>query len=354
MRIVVSGASGNVGTALLRALLGRGHDVHGLVRRVPPARDVYASAAWTAVDLSVDEAGSLLRAALSGADAYVHLAWPLQPMRRRDYLYRAGPVMLRRCVAEALAAKVARVVHVSSVAAYAPGRHDRLVDESWPVGGVPSSTYALHKAAGERVLADLVQGREDRPAVAVLRPCLIAQYAAGGSMLRGGTPLAFPGAVLRRLPAAPYDQTFGLQLVHAGDVADAIVRAVERGADGPFNVAGEPVVLADDILDALSARRLPLASRHARQLLAAAWSARLSPLDPGWVDMALQAPWVDSTRARDVLGWVPRHDARAVLRELVDGMADGAGTVSPALRARRLPDGLRSLLGGTTPHRRAS
>ncbi|WP_270888162.1 NAD-dependent epimerase/dehydratase family protein [Pedococcus sp. 5OH_020] len=354
MRVVVSGASGNLGTALLRAMQGRGHEVHALVRRPPPPQGVYAEARWTAVDLSRDESRAVLRGALQGADAYLHLAWALQPMRRPGYLHRAGPLMLHRCVQEAMTVGVPQLVHVSSVAAYAPRRSEALVDERWPVAGVPSSTYSRDKAAGERVLDVLLRQRPDRSRVAVLRPCLIAQYAAGGAMLRCGTPLVLPGRVLRHAPALPFDPRFGIQLVHAADVADAALRAMERGAQGQFNIAGEPVVRGRDILDALRARPVRLDSARTRRLLAAAWAARLSPLDPGWVDMALQCPWMDTTRARRDLAWQPAHDAREVLVELVAGMAEGAGTESAALRPRGLGDGLRSLLRGTVPRREAT
>ncbi|MBS7549252.1 NAD(P)-dependent oxidoreductase [Dietzia sp. Marseille-Q0999] len=52
MRIVVTGASGNVGTPLVRRLLADGHDVVGLCRRIPPATPPYSGASWHRVDLS--------------------------------------------------------------------------------------------------------------------------------------------------------------------------------------------------------------------------------------------------------------------------------------------------------------
>ncbi|GAA1972143.1 hypothetical protein GCM10009817_10350 [Terrabacter lapilli] len=69
--------------------------------------------------------------------------------------------------------------------------------------------------------------------------------------------------------------------------------------------------------------------------------------------MALQAPWVDSSRDRDLLGRTPRHDAHDVLSEVVQGMAHGAGGGSSALPPRLVRDGvLRSLLGGSVSRRR--
>ena len=73
MRIVVVGATGNVGTSLLAALQQQGtHDVAGLARR--PPRDA-GGVDWIRADIRHDD----LEAAFRGADAVVHLAWAIQP-----------------------------------------------------------------------------------------------------------------------------------------------------------------------------------------------------------------------------------------------------------------------------------
>ena len=63
MRIAVTGASGNIGTALLRHLdhgLGpEGHSVVGIARR-PPRQDLFPSVTWHPVDLTDERAGGLL------------------------------------------------------------------------------------------------------------------------------------------------------------------------------------------------------------------------------------------------------------------------------------------------------
>ena len=70
------------------------------------------------------------------------------------------------------------------------------------------------------------------------------------------------------------------------------------------------------------------------------WRARLQPTPPGWLDMALGVPLMDTDAAPATeLGWEPRHDGGEALLELLDGMADGAGLATPPLHrpaARRL------------------
>ena len=77
MRVVITGATGNVGTSLLRAL-GEEPEVEsvlGIARRLP--RISPAKTEWAQADVSRDDLDRLL----AGADAVVHLAWLIQPSR---------------------------------------------------------------------------------------------------------------------------------------------------------------------------------------------------------------------------------------------------------------------------------
>jgi UDP-glucose 4-epimerase len=64
------------------------------------------------------------------------------------------------------------------------------------------------------------------------------------------------------------------------------------------------------------------------------WRARLQPAPPGWLDMAFAVPALDTTRARQELGWTPRRDAVSTLLELLEGMREPAGLDTPPLRPR--------------------
>src|SRR5919202_6104781 len=90
MRIVVTGLSGNVGTALLRRLGAEGgHEITGICRR-PPEGEPYQLARWVALDLAREGAEQRLREVFAGADAVVHLAWGFQPSHVTGYLDRVG------------------------------------------------------------------------------------------------------------------------------------------------------------------------------------------------------------------------------------------------------------------------
>ena len=350
MRIVVTGATGNIGSALLRALDGRGHDVHGVARRPPAAS---GAVSWTSLDLSEEGCVPELDALVGCADAVVNLAWAFQPMRRRDYLRRASVGIVERVARAVLATPATRLVHLSSVAVYSPRRSSTLVREDWAREGIPGATYSRLKVLAERALSDAAVTAGARDRVAVVRPALVGQRTAGGMMLRCGAPAVFPAWALRGVPVVPVDERFGIQMIHADDVADVVVRILEQPAAGAFNVASDPVLSSWHIAAVLRGKPVRVRQEVVRAAAAAVWRAHLSPLDPGWVDMALQAPWVDSSRACDLLGWRPRRDAHEVLSEVVRGMTHGAGATGAALRPRHVVDGLlRAAAEGSVARRR--
>src|SRR3954465_5964487 len=93
LTVAVTGASGNVGTALLRRLTAPGSgvaEVRGLARRQPPDTAPYHGGAWRGADLGGESSEQVLPEFLAGADAVVHLAWALQPGRHPEQLRRVN------------------------------------------------------------------------------------------------------------------------------------------------------------------------------------------------------------------------------------------------------------------------
>ncbi|MGF1648794.1 MAG: NAD-dependent epimerase/dehydratase family protein [Kineosporiaceae bacterium] len=338
MRIVVAGGTGNLGTALLRALAGTGHEVVGVARR-PPSRpaEPYDGATWHALDLAGDDAAPRLAELAAGADAIVNLVWGFQPSRRVAYLERVGVGGVRAVLAAAAAAGVPHVVQLSSVGAYSPGAYGIRVDESWPTSGAVDFSYAVHKAAAERLLDAAEAEHGDRLTIARFRPGLVLQRAAGGALLRYGAPVWFPGGLLRLAAVLPVDRRLQVPVVHSEDVADALVRVIERRAGGAFNLATEPPVTRDLLARVLGSRRVHVPSTVLAAVTSAAWRTRLQPLDPGWIELAFAVPLLDTTRARTVLEWRPRWTAWEAVADAVAGMAGEEGTASPALRRRSVP-----------------
>lgn len=331
MKVVVTGASGNVGTSVLRALAAEPEisSVLGLCRRLPDTP--FEKVDWTRADV----AESSLEPLFSGADALIHLAWAIQPSRDGDALAATNVEGTRRVLEAAAAAGVSTVIHASSVGAYSPGPTQGAVDESWPVGGIPTSFYSRHKAAAESMVADFA--REHPSArVVVLRPGLIFKREAASEIGRYFAGPFLPGSVLRPglIPAIPGVAGLRFQAVHTDDVAEAYRLALTSDASGAFNIAADPVLGTATVAAVLKAREVALPAGAVRPLAGAAWRLRLSPTPPGWLDLAVGTPVLDSSRARSELGWKPQRTSIEALEELLDGLRAGAGGPTPPLAPR--------------------
>ncbi|MES3638365.1 NAD-dependent epimerase/dehydratase family protein [Mycobacterium intracellulare] len=335
-RIVITGASGNVGTALLRRLTADDSDyeIVGISRRRPPSDDLYRSAHWHELDLADPGVELELLKVFRGAACVVHLAWGFQPTRNRRYLDAVGVNGSAAVLSAAHNAKVPHLLHMSSVGTYAAGRYGQKVDETFSTAGIPSSAYSRAKSAVEHMLDGYEGHNPDGVGITRMRPGFILQRDAALGLRRYTLPAYVDPRWVRWLPLLPLDRSLSVSIVHADDVADACVKAIERRALGPFNLAAEPPVGRDDIAKALRARPIHVPSPLLGLLVAASWRARLQPLDRGWLDMAFSLPLLDTDRARNVLGWSPRWSSEAALADLVDGFLHTWGTQSPVLRAR--------------------
>ena len=328
MRVVVLGATGNVGTSVLHAL-GQGpgvEDIVGVARRAPSTR--IPGVRWETADVVRDDLVPLLR----GASTVIHLAWLIQPSRDRAATRAVnvgGSARVLRAVAEA---GVPALVYASSVGAYSPGPKDRRVDEGWPTGGIRTSFYSRDKAEVERMLDRFESERPDVRVVR-LRPGLIFKREAGAEIRRlfAGPLLPTPLLRPRFIPLVPDVDRLRFQAVHSLDVGDAYRLAATGDARGAFNLAAEPVLDPAELGRLLRARRVRVPAAALRAAAALTWRLRLQPAPPGWVDLALGVPLMDTTRAHSQLGWRPRRSAGEALQELLEGMRRGAGLATPPL-----------------------
>ncbi|GIG88823.1 NAD-dependent epimerase/dehydratase family protein [Plantactinospora endophytica] len=339
MRIAVTGATGNVGTALLRRLAVEPDvEVIGIARRcpAPDAGPPYDGVRWHAADLGDPSCLHPLAERLAGVDAVVHLAWQVQPGHQRARLRQTNLNGSRHVLNAMLAADVPKLVHASSVGTYAPGPKDRRVDEDWPATGVGRSGYSVDKAAVE---AMLVGAERDYPVLRVtrLRTAVVLQHDAGAEITRYFLGRFAPVSLLRsgRLPLVPRHRRLRIQVVHADDAAEAYLRALRSDRTGAFNIAAEPVLDGPLVAAELGGWAAPLPLALLRLLNRVAWRGRLVPADEGWLEMGAAVPLMDCSRAERELGWRPRRDARDALRELLAGIAVGAGTASPPMRPAR-------------------
>ncbi|NIH78862.1 NAD-dependent epimerase/dehydratase family protein [Amycolatopsis viridis] len=345
MKVVVTGASGNIGTALLRAAARRADwQIVGLARRVPDGPP-YDTAGWVACDLDSDDAPDVLPKVFAGADAVVHLAWAIHPGSDEPPRHRTNIDGSQEVLAAVAAAGVPHLVCASSVAAYTPAPRWTRIDEDWPRTGVPGSAYSRDKARLERLVEVFARQRPDTR-VAVFRPCAVAQYDAGSQLTRWTlSPLLPAGLIGNRWLPVPLWNGLRAQVVHSDDVAEAICLMLERRAEGAFNLASEPVLGVHDLAELFGGFRVPVPRRLVTGAALPTWRLGLQPMHPGWLALADQAPLMDTTRAHAHLDWQPRYDSQEAMAELVAGIRDGAGTASGPLAPEGAEPWLSRLAG---------
>ena len=328
MRIVVLGATGNVGTSVVEALSRdpQVESIVGVARRTPEL--VVPKTSWASAHIGRDDLAPLFR----GADCVIHLAWLIQPSRDENTLRLTNIEGTRRVLDAVAEADVKAIVYASSIGSYSPGPKNESVDESWPTQGIPTSFYSRHKAETERLLDDFAS---DHPEVRVvaLRPALTFKRAAASGVRRLFFGPLLANFLVRKslIPVVPDVPRLVFQTVHTDDVADAYRLAATSDARGPFNIAAEPVLDAPLLAALFDARLVRVSPKVVRAAAAATWRLRIQPSPEGWLDMAMQTPIMDTTRATEQLGWKPRFSADYALLELLEGIKDGAGLPTPPL-----------------------
>src|SRR3954469_21615564 len=239
MRVVVVGASGNVGTSVLHALASDASvdSALGVARRLPALS--FRRTCGAAADIARDPREPLF----SGADAVVHLAWLIQPSRKLDVTRATNVDGSARVFRAAGKAGARTLIYSSSVGAYSPGPKDRAVGESWPTGGIRTSFYSRHKAEVESVLDDFEQ-RHDAVRVVRIRPGLVFKRAAASEIRRLFAGPLLPSFLLhpRLIPVVPTTPRLRFQAVHSHDVGEAFRLALHAEVRGAFNLAAEPVI----------------------------------------------------------------------------------------------------------------
>jgi UDP-glucose 4-epimerase len=320
LTVAVTGPTGDIGRGLLRAAErdGRVGRILGMARRpFDPAAMGLSKTEYRQGD--VLDRGAI-DALVAEADVVVHLAFVIVgglEETRSVNLEGSRNVF----AATAAAPRARRLVYTSSVAAYGfHGDNELPLTEDAPARGSDAHYYSAQKAELEAALDEAVAGSDVESYV--LRPSIVA----GGDatfMIE-----AIP-ALVRRLPymrpVLP-DPGVPFQLVHQDDVASALLAAIRGdGPPGVYNLAGPGELRARDLAEALGWFSVPV-PRASVDLTAQLARLPLVPAKAQWVN-AFRVPVVmDTTRAREQLGWTPEHDAREVLEQTV-ASARAAGLV---------------------------
>jgi UDP-glucose 4-epimerase len=333
LTVAVTGPTGDIGRAAVRALeqAPEVERIVGMARRpFDPADLGWERAEYRQGDVLDRESVDAL---VEGADVVVHLAFIIlgDDEETREINVRGS----RNVFEAAVAAGASRLVYTSSVAAYGFHRENpQPLTEDVEPRGTEGFYYSAQKAELEGLLDELVSGSDIESYV--LRPCIVAGNDATTLIDEVVDMMSLNGALApfqRMLQALPVvapvlpDPGVPFQLVHNDDVATAVrSAALGRGAPGVYNLAAEETLTTSDIAAALGWRSLPVPSLAVDAATSVLTNAPLMPARAGWIN-AFSVPVVmDTSRARDQLGWTPEHGAHATLDETVEA-ARAAGTL---------------------------
>jgi dihydroflavonol-4-reductase len=313
--ILVTGASGFLGSAIAAALRDHGHDIRVLARPSSPRTNLDAADTLCEGDLG-DRAS--LAAALKGARFLFHAAadyrlWARNP----EEIKRNNVEGTRLIMEEALSAGVERIVYTSSVATLkltdgAPSTEDNPLADGDGIG-----VYKRSKVAAERLVEAMIQ-RNGLPAVIVNPSTPIGPR----DVRPTPTGRIIVEAASGRMPA--FVDT-GLNLAHVDDVAAGHIAALERGKIGErYILGGDNVFLADMLADIarLVGGRAPTVKLPRAMLYPIAYGAEvlasLRGVEPfitmDGLRMARHHMFFDDSKAR--------RELRYVSRPYVEGLAD--------------------------------
>lgn len=314
MTTFVTGATGFIGSAVVRALLARGMPVRALVRPASNRTNI-DGLGLEVVEGDLSDAAHLA-GAMAGASAVIHVAadyrhWARNPTE----IYRANVEGTENVLRATVACAIPRLVFTGSVGAMGIEADGRPASEMTPApfDGIIGHYHRSKYLAAKRVEAAARDG---------LNATIVSPTMPLGPRDIRPTPTGriIVEAASGRLPA--YVDT-GLNLVHVDDVAEGHVLALERGAPGAnYILGGENMTLRDLLMlvgDLSGRRRAPVRLPHALAHViagaseAVAYATGRPPIaSQDEVRLAGQKMYFSSARATSDLGYAPRPTREAV------------------------------------------
>jgi nucleoside-diphosphate-sugar epimerase len=325
LTVAVTGPTGTFGFGLIPLLQNdpRIARIVGIARRpFDPSEHGWGKMEYRQGDVRDPEA---LRAAFEHADAVVHLAFMITGTASRDTIRAINVDGTLNAFGAAAAAGAGRFVYASSVAAY--GFHpDNPVGmtEDWPTRPAARLFYAQEKAELEHLLHEQADAHPD-VALYLLRPPIVLGPHAVGAKDALPAPLA---AIARQaldlagrlpLPIPVPIPDLPMQFIHEDDVGQALLKCVVAdGPPGAYNIAGDGIVTAADVVRELGFTPITVPAGIAQGAARAAASFPLPSFAPPaaeWVEAASHPAIMDTRKAKRELEWEPKYTGLEALRE---------------------------------------
>jgi predicted dehydrogenase/nucleoside-diphosphate-sugar epimerase len=318
--VVVTGANGMVGRALVQRLINEDEFVRLFVRRLPAAEVLQ----HPQVEVVLGELGDpqAVDRALANATAVFHLG---AAMGGPWEAHEAGTIVGTRNVVEAcLKHRVPKLIYVSSLSVIDwAGHPPQPVTETSPLEPRPQSrgSYTQAKLEAERIVR--AAATERGLPVVILRPGKI--WSETGPLIDAAVGIRAGRRIL-----IIGDGSIRLPLIHVSDVIEAIVKATQSSyCHGElFQLVDDDVLTRDELVTLYANAREPdLSEMHLSMKVACAlakcveWMfgllGRAAPISPYRLRSAYVPLTFDCARAREQLGWRPQVGSGTALRALL-------------------------------------
>jgi nucleoside-diphosphate-sugar epimerase len=303
-RILITGGAGYFGSILADLALARGDEVRVLDLNAPEPRPGLES-----VVADVRDADAV-RAACEGVDVVLNNVAQVPLAKDRELFWSVNVAGTANVLVAARDAGVGKVVHTSSSAIFGIPDANPVTESTPPK---PLEAYGRAKTEAEALCRDAVAAGLD---VSIVRPRTILGHGRLGIMailfelVEAGAPVFVMGSGDNRY-----------QLVHAEDLADAVLRAGDRPGAATYNIGATEFGTMRETLDALCehagtgsrVRSLPVApARIAMRVLS---QIGLAPFAPYHWLLYSESLWFDTSKARAELGWEPKHSNASMVIE---------------------------------------
>jgi len=335
---LITGGSGYFGSVLRDRLLARGSPVR--VLDLNDAEDRPEAVGFVCGDIRDPEA---VAAACADCGVVYHCVAQV-PLAKDRRLFESVNVQgTDNLLQAAKAAKVGKVIYVSSSAVFGVPRSNPVTEDTAPS---PGETYGRAKLAGERLCAEAARSGLD---VTVIRPRTIMGHGRLGifqilfEWIREGRNVPVLGSGDNRY-----------QFVHADDLAEACILAAARPGATVYNCGTDRFGTMREVLEHLCAHAATDSRVRSVPMLPAIWGMKitsllgLSPLGPYHALMYGRSLFFDIRKARSELGWQPRFSNQEMFVQSYEWYVKNRDTVlrlSGASRHRSaVKQGILSLL----------
>jgi nucleoside-diphosphate-sugar epimerase len=325
LTVAVTGPTGDIGRAVMRYLdkQPRIDRIVGMARSpFDPKKKGFKKVEYRQGDITDRAAVEDL---VAGADVVVHLAFLI--FGSKEETERVNMDGCTNVFESAFEAKAKRLIYTSSVAAY--GFHDdnpEVLTEDVPPRGTEEHYYSAQKARLEEHLEKIAANFSDTD-VFVFRPCVVAGPTALSLIEKipyvqlseklPSRAMKVVGSLPLLRPVIP-DPGVPFQLVHEDDVAQAVNQAVlGEGDPGTYNLAGEGEITLTDLAHALGWYPLPIPDVAVDATVKVVSRMPLLPTEAKWINAVRVPVLMDTTRARQKLGWRPHYDVLETLADTI-------------------------------------